>query len=817
MGAAWYRARGELRRRWRAVVLLGLLVGLVGGAVLTMVAGARRSSSAYERFRQETLASDLDVAFDGPPGQDIDAAADAIRALPQVAALGRLDFPFIIPAGSGFYPYLDFLAAVSVDDADEMEIDNPRILEGRAPAPDNADEIAIVETYARESGLRVGDRAEFESYAPQQLEPLFTTGDAGPPAGPRVALVVTGILDAPTFLSESSADFTPRMFLSPAFVDAHGDEVATYPGGISLRLHRGAADAGEVTETLRQMFAASATLEITPASEVGRKIESGIDVIVSALALCALVAALAGGGAVAQALTRHLANQSGSERWLAALGMTRSERVASRVITTVPVAVLGAVVAVSVSVLASPLMPVGIARRAEPDPGVSADWPVVIIGFAVIVVAVLVLATLASLAIARRVRLARDPGTMGRSSSSMAAVRRTGLAPAATIGVGMAIEPRRGTAWAVRSAYVGVAFGVMGVVSVLVFIASLDALVDSPDRYGSPFDATISGFTGDLLGAELAALLDDPQIARAARERGGLARIDGEEVNTYAVESLKGDMSLTLLDGHQPSGGAEVVLGTSTLQSAGVALGEEVEIEGAGGTLLATVVGTAVFPVTDERSAPGRGVLLGSADVERISAPGDVNDDIIIEWADDVDPTVANAELAEATGTEVSGPRLPSDVNNLRDVKALPRVLAAFLAVIAALSIVHALVSTVRLRRQELAVLRSLGFERRQLGSTLRWQTMTIGLIGLIAGVPVGLVVGRVMWRAVASGIGVVDDPITPALPVLAVVVAALVVLDVAAIAPSRSARNVPAAAVLRSMGEVPTVAAHGARTTDRS
>ncbi len=154
--AAWYRAKGEFRRRRRAALLLVLLVGMVGGAVLTTVAGARRSSSAYERFRRETLASDLDVAFDGPPGQDLETAADAVRALPQVAALGRLDFPFIVPAGSGFYPYLDFLAAVSFDDPDEMDIDRPRILEGRAPDPDNADEIAIIETYARRIGAPGG-------------------------------------------------------------------------------------------------------------------------------------------------------------------------------------------------------------------------------------------------------------------------------------------------------------------------------------------------------------------------------------------------------------------------------------------------------------------------------------------------------------------------------------------------------------------------------------------------------------------------------------------------------------------------------------
>jgi hypothetical protein len=799
VAAAWYRARGELRRRWGAALLLVLLVGVVGGAVLTTIAGARRSSSAYERFRVETLASDLDVAEDGPPRWDIDAAAEAVRALPQVAAVGRLDFPFIIPAGSGFYPYLDFLAAVSVGGTHEVEIDRPRLLEGRVPDPDASDEIAIVETYARESGLRVGDRAEFESFAPEQLEPLFETGDAGPPAGPRFTFVVTAIFDAPTFLSESSGDFQPRVFLPPAFVEAHGSDVATYPGGMSLRLRGGAADAAEVTETLREMFADITNLEITPASEIDRKIASGIDVIVTALLLCALAAALAGGVAIAQALTRQFATQIASERWLAALGMTRLERVAAQAITAIPIAVLGAGVAVSASVLASPLMPVGIARRAEPDPGVSVDGPVVLLGFVAIVATVMLLSVVAAAAIARRARLAGDPGLSARPSRSMSALRRTRLAPPATTGVGMAVEPRGGTAWAVRSALLGVAFGVMGLVAVLVFVASVDELVDSPERYGSPFDAAVSGFSGDVLEEGDVDLLADPRAARVGLGFGGLGRVGGDEVNTYAFESLKGDMSLTMLDGHPPSGGAEVVLGTSTLDSAGVSVGDEVEIEGAADTLRATVVGTAVFPVTDERSGPGRGVLLRRDDLERISAPDEVNADVLIEWADGVDPAVANEELAEATGTEVFSPRLPSDVNNLRDVRALPRALAAFLALLALVAILHALASTVRMRRQELAVLRTLGFESQQLGSTLLWQAMTIGVIGLGIGTPLGLVAGRVVWGAVASDMGVVDDPVTPMLAIALVLVGALLVLNGAAVLPSRLARKVHAAAALRA------------------
>ena len=799
MAAAWYRARAALRGRWRTTLLMAFVVGLAGGAVLASVAGGRRSATSYDRFREETLASDLDVAptEDAPP-DGMDAAADRIRTLPEVEALSQAAFPFIVPAGSGFYPYLDFLALVPVGGTHDAPVDRPRILDGRLPDPDDPTEMAITETYADESGLAVGDEVEFESYTEAQFEQLFGSGEPTPPAGPRVTLVVTAVFDAPTFLSESTSSFSPRVFLSPAFAEVHGEDLAIYPGGFAVRLRDGAADAQAVTAKLRAMFPET-PLEITPSSEIDQKIDSSLDVIATAFLLCALVAALAGAVAVAQAFARQVAAGGVTERWLSALGMARRERVVAHLLAALPVGVLGAGLAAVGSVLVSPLMLVGIARRAEPDPGIDVDLPVVLVGFVAVVVLAVLLAVLAALVVDRRSTIAAQPRLATRPSRALGALRRTGLRPTATVGMGMAVEPRHGTAWSVRSALLGVAFGAAGVLAVVVFTASIDTLTTSPVRYGSPFDAAVSGFSGDVLEDGGDELLTDPDVAQVGIGFSGLGRVGDEEVNTYALESLKGDMRFTMLEGHEPRGGAEVVLGSTTLDHAGAEIGDTVRVEGAADAIEVTVVGTAVFPVTDERSAPGRGVLLRRDDFERISSTDEVNADVLIKWADGVDPGRANADLEEATGTEVFGPRLPSDVNNLREVKALPRALAVFLAVLAVLAAVHALVSTVRLRRQDLAVLRTLGFERKQLGGTLVWQACTIGILGLAAGVPLGIVAGRGVWRTVAGAIGVVDEPTTPALAAAVVIVVGLAVVNLAAVLPGRSARRVRAAAILRS------------------
>jgi hypothetical protein len=797
--AAWYRARRELRRRWRATLLLVVLVGLAGGMVMVLVAGARRASTAYDRFREESLASDLDIRRDGPPSELAETAIETIGRLPQVEAMAQTAFPFIVPAGSGLYPYLDFLAVAGVDGEFGTTIDRPRLLEGRLPAPEALDEVAVLDIYARESGVRVGDRIAFDSYAPAQLEPLFTGGNAGPPAGPHVELAVTGVLDAPTFLSESVGSFVPRVVLTPAFLAEYGDDVAVYPGGFSVRLRGGAADVPTVSGVVRQLFGNDPGLELQPAAEVDAKIDSGIEVVVVALGLCALVAGIASAVAIGQALGRHFSEDGPSRRVLAALGMTRRDRLAALLATGAPIAVGGALLAVVFAALGSPLMPVGLARRAEPDPGVSLDGGVLALGFVGVAVVVAALCLVAALPLCRNAPAAGREHATGSLSRPMLALRRTSLPPPATIGVGMTLDPTDGTATSVRAACIAVTIGATGLVAVAVFATSLTSLASSPPRYGAPWDGLVSGFTGGAIAEAREALSDDPDIERLDVLSSGLLRIDGVEMNVYASDSLEGGVAFTLLEGRLPLASGEVALGSSTMRDLGASFGDTVEIEGTEGTMAATVVGKAAFPVVDERSAVGRGGLVVPGDLTQIATSEEVNRDFVVTWSAGVDAPAANRALADATGSEVSAPSLPSEVNNLRAVDALPRALATFFACLAVVAAVHALTTTTRMRRHDLAVLGALGFQRRQLAATVAWQATAIVLVGLVLGVPLGLVLGRLVWASVADGIGVVDDATVPVAAVVIITIAGLVVANVCAAVLARTARRLAPAEVLRT------------------
>ena len=88
----------------------------------------------------------------------------------------------------------------------------------------------------------------------------------------------------------------------------------------------------------------------------------------------------------------------------------------------------------------------------------------------------------------------------------------------------------------------------------------------------------------------------------------------------------------------------------------------------------------------------------------------------------------------------------PAQIANYRAMGAAPALLAFSLAAGAAAALGLTLVTSVRRRRQDLAVLKTIGFTRRQLAATVAWQATVAAIIGIAAGVPLGIALGRLLW-----------------------------------------------------------------------
>jgi predicted lysophospholipase L1 biosynthesis ABC-type transport system permease subunit len=80
-------------------------------------------------------------------------------------------------------------------------------------------------------------------------------------------------------------------------------------------------------------------------------------------------------------------------------------------------------------------------------------------------------------------------------------------------------------------------------------------------------------------------------------------------------------------------------------------------------------------------------------------------------------------------------------------------------------AIAYTIGASIRRRRRDFAILQAMGLTTRQLFQTLTCQAMTITLIALLVGVPLGVALGRISWRAFAQGLGVGPDAVIPVGP----------------------------------------------------
>ena len=136
---------------------------------------------------------------------------------------------------------------------------------------------------------------------------------------------------------------------------------------------------------------------------------------------------------------------------------------------------------------------------------------------------------------------------------------------------------------------------------------------------------------------------------------------------------------------------------------------------------------------------------------------------------------------------------------NFGQVQDLPLLFGLSLGVVALLTIVHLLLTSVRRRRRDLAVLRAVGFTPGQVQATVARQAATLTALALILGIPAGLVCGRLAWQVFADQLGILAVLVIPLLWLAVMAAGALALAIIVAAAPGRSATRTRPAEVLRA------------------
>ena len=201
--------------------------------------------------------------------------------------------------------------------------------------------------------------------------------------------------------------------------------------------------------------------------------------------------------------------------------------------------------------------------------------------------------------------------------------------------------------------------------------------------------------------------------------------------------------------------------------------------------------------VVNDQVPMGHGALMTLSGLRAIDASAPVNV-FLVRFTQDANRKTAMAALGREFPGTVLGPLLPPDIENLRRVDGLPKALVSLVALVALITIGHSIVVSVRHRRHDLAILRATGFVRREVSALIAWQITTVVAVGLVVGVPLGIIMGRWAWTLVTNQLGLPQSTEVPALLAL-VVPAALIAANVVAFVPGLTASRMRLSSVLRA------------------
>ncbi|MFI5034953.1 MAG: ABC transporter permease [Acidimicrobiales bacterium] len=793
-------------RRWASWLALALLVAVIGGTVLAGVSAAQRTSSAFSHFTAR-------YGYDGE--------VFASSPFPQ----GYFRLPYITKVTQDvYYGNGNVIAKGQFVPSNNVNVEGLptshlastiKLLAGRLPIA--ADEVLVGFAMQQQYGLNIGSVVTVPFYAPAQANALYSSSNSTyvVPRGPRLSFRVVGFEASQIDFPSGSPSYS--IFTSGAFDRGVGRRIVA-ASIAQVRLLDGQRDLPRfqvfVNHHQNRGFVYLQNEDVTTAS-----VAASIQPQATGWWFFALFAVVAGLALIGQALSRQNLVERDTYPTLAALGLRPRQLFGLGMARAGAIGVVGAALAVALAVAASPLTPVGEARAAEPTRGLVFSGALFGLGALVIVASVLTLATIPSwrAATSRFGQGERDQ-PVSRANSAVALVGRAGAPPSVTVGVRNALDRGRGrSSVPVVTALVGATVAVTALVATVVFGASLTNLLTTPRLYGQNWQLDLGNMTTSQLHSALATMEPDPTVSKITWGFAGKYLTVGTvPVQGIFVNVAKGPMAFSLVDGHYPKGDHQIALGVTTLSQAHLHIGSRVPVtlvtKSGPRTHTLEVVGTVSLPPTFSNGGLGVGAVLPLHAALVIACRSGPQQSACISkllrgisgWGMGVGivpgragrATLARLQRQFAQTLNVMS--VPTNLVNFGQAVDFPLLLGVTLALFGAATLAHLLFVSVARRRRQVALLKVLGFVKRQVLATVGWQALTISVIGIAVGVPLGIGAGQVVWRTFATHLGAVPVAVTPVAVVAAVCAVIVVGGIVLSLVPAALATRVRPAEALR-------------------
>ncbi len=849
---AGYRYGATFATRWGGYLSLVLLIGLVGGLSMGAVAAARRTQSSFATYLASTNPSQLGVTVFGGIGNGggsapiySSSALQAIAHLPGVrhveAAIPIAAAP-VAPDGAPRLSGINDIQPVASVDGLFFDQDRLAVTAGRMADPDQPYQIVMTASAARLLGVHVGEVIPYGVYTEdQQTLPGF--GTASVPPHIRFDVILVGLVQESNAIVQDDIDRFPTfVFFTPSLgrrIVADGGQEGAITYG--LQLDHGNGDVNLVEREFARAAPLGNTYGFHAIAPVESKVDRTVKPVTIALGVFGGVAALAALLIGLQVISRELRAVAEESSVLRSLGAGPTTIAADTLVGILASIVVGSFLAVAVAVALSPFSPLGPVRPVYPDSGIAFDWTVLGLGLFVLVVSLGAIALILSYLGAPHRVLRRSRAAPGRNIKAVQAAASAGLPPPALIGMRFALESGRGrTAVPVRSAMLGAVLAVALVVATLTFGSGLQSLVSHPALYGWNFSYLLNA--SNTTPPQALSLLDhDPDVVAWDGYDYTDAEVDGQGVPFLFEDghsATKAPISPPILAGHAVDSTNQIVLGAATLAQLHKHIGDTVVVTyGTPGNPVyvppthLVVVGSATMPavgyssVIDDHTSMGTGALMSDAALPTTfkqalsssdptlngpnlvfvrlregipAAEGRTNLQHIATAANKVFADVPNG-AGQGDTVSVVGVQRPAEIVNYRTIGSTPALLTSALATGAIVALGLTLATSVRRRRRDLAMLKTLGFTQRQLMAAVSWQSSVAAVIGIVIGIPLGIVVGRWLWILFARQIYAVPQPSVPALSVLLVSVGALALANIVAALPGLVAARTPTALLLRA------------------
>ena len=224
-----------------------------------------------------------------------------------------------------------------------------------------------------------------------------------------------------------------------------------------------------------------------------------------------------------------------------------------------------------VTVAASALGPLGVARRGVWDRTLRFDWPALTLG------------AVGLFALRRAGRIVRLTAGPAPTAAVPSPAPFGASSPSLATGLGLAWHSvRRGATLPLVSAVAASAIAVAAIVTAAGGSASLRLVTDEPHRFGAPWDAVVQAARGTpnrrrwprstgvdhaaLIGGTDVAIRSDPMVWVQA-----LFPIEGVPVSDPVI-----------VEGRAPASDDEIALGTLTIERADVRIGDRVPLQALG-------------------------------------------------------------------------------------------------------------------------------------------------------------------------------------------------------------------------------------------